>query len=61
MVLPDEKVPETVGLVRTAYTVWGVTNEVVELSQTSTQEKINILEKTLSVMGNEEPILAGRK
>ena len=33
----------------------------MEPPQTSIQEKINILEKTLSVMGNEEPILAGRK
>ena len=38
-----------------------VTNEASEPPQTSTQEKINILEKTLAVMGNQEPmILAGR-
>ena len=35
----------------------GVTDEAVE----PPQEKINILEKTLAVMGNEEPISAGRK
>ena len=38
-----------------------VTNEAAEPPQTSTQEKINILEKTRVGMGNEEPILAGRK
>ena len=38
-----------------------VTNEVAELPQTSTQEKLNILEKTLAGMGNEEPILDGRR
>ena len=38
-----------------------VTNEAAQPPQTSTQEKIDILEKTLAVMGNEETILAGRK
>ena len=38
-----------------------VTNEAAELPQTSIQEKISILEKTLSGMGNEEPIIAGRR
>ena len=37
-----------------------VTNEAAEPPQTSTQEKLNILE-TLAVMGNEDPRLAFRK
>ena len=48
------------GLARTADTVC-IANEAAEPPQTSTQEKIDILEKTLAAMGNEEPILAGRK
>ena len=37
-----------------------VTNEAADPPQTSTQEKLNILE-TLAVMGNEDPRLVGRK
>ena len=38
-----------------------VGSDDVDISQSSTQEKIAILEKTLAGMGDDEPILAGKK
>ena len=38
-----------------------VTNDTVDLPQTSIQEKIAVLEKTLACMSNDEPVLAGKR
>ena len=38
-----------------------VANDDADAPQTSAQEKIAVLEKTLAGMGDDEPILAGRK
>ena len=38
-----------------------VTNDAADAPQTSVQEKIAVLEKTLAGMGNDEPILAGNR
>ena len=38
-----------------------VTNDDLENPQSSTQEKIAVLEKTLAGMGDDEPILTGKR
>ena len=38
-----------------------VTNDTAEVPQTSIQEKIAVLEKTLACMGNDEPVLVGKR
>ena len=38
-----------------------VTNDAADAPQTSAQEKIAVLEKMLAGMGNDEPILAGKR
>ena len=50
----------TGGVVRIADTV-SITNDGADAPQTSAQEKIAVLEKTSAGMGDDEPILAGKR
>ena len=52
---------ETGGVVQIADTVRVLGADDADILQSSTQEKIAVLEKTLAGMGDDEPILAGKK